>query len=242
MNETIQTICDHTSIRKFNKIKITEEQVDLIVNGALRGATAGNMMLYSIVKIRSRETLEKLAKSCDNQSFIRDADLALLFVVDSHKWHRFFENRGVVEKFPDYKSPQISDFILGMQDSIIAAQNAVLTAESLGIGTCYIGDIIENIEYHKELFHLPEYTMPATLVVFGNYDYKPDPRPRFAKKHIVFEEKYPEINDEFIEEMFAMKEFNDKEFALKFYERKMDAPFFKEMIRSIELYMKDWQK
>jgi len=242
MNEIITTICNHTSIRKFNNIRITEEQEKAILECAMRGATAGNMMLYSIIKIRDKETLDKLGKSCDNQPFIREADMALLFVVDSHKWHRYFENRGVFEKYTDYKSPQISDFILGMQDATIAAQNSVIAAESMEIGTCYIGDIMENMEYHKELFNLPEYTMPAALVVFGNYEYKPSIRPRFAKEYIVFNEKYPEIKDEFLEKMFEAKEANDKEFALKFYERKMAAPFFKEMIRCIKIYMQDWLK
>ena len=84
--------------------------------------------------------------------------------------------------------------------------------------------------------------MPATLVVLGNFDHKPELRPRFAKRHVVFKERYPDIEDEFIDEMFASKEINEKEFAMKFYERKMIAPFSKEMIRSIELYIKDWKK
>ena len=242
MNEVVRTILDHTSIRKFNNEKITEEQVRIILESAMRGATAGNMMLYSIIEIRSKDTLEKLSKSCDEQRFIGDAEIALLFVVDSYKWYRFFKSRGVLDQYTDFKGPQISDFLLGMEDAMIAAQNAVVAAESLGIGACYIGDIMENIEYHKKLFNLPEYTMPASLVVLGNFDHKPELRPRFAKRHVVFKERYPDIEDEFIDEMFASKEINEKDFAMKFYERKMIAPFSKEMIRSIELYMKDWKK
>ncbi|HHX11996.1 MAG TPA: nitroreductase [Clostridiales bacterium] len=241
MNEVIKLLKSHTSIRKFNALKIADEEVDQIIESAMQGATAGNMMAYSIIKIRSKDTLSKLAKSCDDQPFIACADLGLLFVADNYKWHKFYEQRNISEKFPDYSGPCISDFMLGVEDAMIAAQNAVIAAESLGIGTCYIGDIMENYEYHKELFNLPKYTMPIALVVMGNYDTKPKIRDRFDKSSVVFDEIYPTITDEFVNNMFSKEESKDKEFAVKFYKRKMDAPFFKEMTRSIKLYLNEWK-
>ena len=240
MNEIIKSIKSHASIRKFNETKITQEQVDSIIESAMRGATAGNMMYYSIIKIQSKEILSKLAKSCDDQPFIADASLALLFVVDNYKWHKYFEQRQINETFSDYSGPVINDFMLGVQDAMIAAQNAVIAAESLGIGTCYIGDIMENYEFHKELFNLPKYTMPATLVVMGNYDTHPQIRERFDEQFIVFDDKYPKISDDFINEMFSSSENGNPDFAKKFYARKINAHFFKEMMRSINLYLKDW--
>jgi nitroreductase len=240
MNEVIKLLKSHTSIRKFNEKSITDEQIEHILESAMQGATAGNMMAYSIIKIRSKDTLSKLAKSCDNQPFIAGADLALLFVADNYKWHKLYEQRNISDKFPDYKGPCISDFMLGVEDTMIAAQNAVIAAESLGIGTCYIGDIMENREYHKELFKLPQYTMPIALVVMGNYDVKAQKRERFEKSYVVFDETYPTITEKFINSMFLQEESKDKGFAEKFYKRKMDATFFKEMIRSIKLYMNEW--
>ncbi len=240
MNEVIKLLKSHTSIRKFNDIKITDEQIQHIIESALQGATAGNMMAYSIIKIRSKDTLMKLSKSCDNQPFIADADVALLFVADNYKWHKFYEQRNISETFPDYEGPCISDFMLGINDAMIAAQNAVIAAESMEIGTCYIGDIMENYEYHKELFNLPKYAMPAVLVIMGNYDTKPQKRERFDKSYVVFDETYPVITEDFINNMFSKEESKDNNFAVKFYKRKMDAPFFKEMIRSIKMYISEW--
>ncbi|MGD9678312.1 MAG: nitroreductase family protein [Vulcanibacillus sp.] len=240
MNEVIKLLKSHTSIRKFNETKITDEQVQYIIESAMQGATAGNMMAYSIIKIRSKDTLSKLAISCDNQPFIANADLALLFVADNYKWHSFYKQRNISNTFTDYEGPCISDFMLGVEDAMIAAQNAVIAAESLGIGICYIGDIMENYEYHKELFNLPNFTMPIALVVMGNYDTKPQIRERFDKSCVVFDEIYPAITEEFINNMFANEESKDKDFAVKYYKRKMDAPFFKEMIRSIKLYINEW--
>lgn len=240
MNEVIKLLKSHTSIRKFNETKITDEQIQHIIESAMQGATAGNMMAYSIIKIKSKDTLSKLAKSCDNQPFIAYADLALLFVADNYKWHKFYKQRNISETFPAYKGPCISDFMLGIEDGMIAAQNAVIAAESLGIGTCYIGDIMENYEFHKELFNLPKYTMPIALVVMGNYDIKPQTRERFDKSYVVFDESYPAITEDFIDDMFSKNESKDSDFAVKFFKRKMDAPFFKEMNRSIKLYINEW--
>ncbi|MDA3846456.1 MAG: nitroreductase family protein [Vallitaleaceae bacterium] len=242
MNKTIELLNNHKSIRKFNELLITPEEEQAIIHASMRGATAGNMMPYSIIKIRSKETLAKLADSCDHQPFIESAALALLYVVDNSKWHRLFELRDIKSTYTNYEGPVISDMILGMQDTMIAAQNAVIAAESLGIGTCYIGDILEHNEYHRELFNLPDYVMPATLIVMGRFDLVPKLRDRFDQEHIVFDEVYPDIDDNFINSMYKEKEKDNPDFAKKFYDRKMNADFFREKNRSLELYIKAWQK
>ena len=56
---------------------------------------------------------------------------------------------------------------MAIQDAMIAAQNAVVAAESFGLGSCYIGDILENVEEHKRLFHLDDYVIPITMLVMG---------------------------------------------------------------------------
>ncbi len=241
-NPTIDVLVNHTSIRKFNQEEISDEAVSTIIEAAKRGATAGNMMLYSIVKIRSKSSLKSLAKSCDDQPFIGDASLALLFVLDHHKWQKYFEISGLPERVEGFSGPSVSDFVLAMQDATIAAQNAVIAAESMGIGTCYIGDIMEHYETHKAFFNLPEYTMPAILVVFGHFDHKPVLRPRFEDEFTVFEETYPDINDAFIQKMFKEKDESTEDFAYKFYMRKKNADFFKEMNRSIHKYLSEWTK
>ena len=240
MNPTIDLIKNHTSIRKFNEQPVTEEEAQAVVDCAMRGASAGNMMQYTIIRIRDKETLAKLAESCDHQPFIAKAGLALLFVADNHKWQRFFESRKVTDHGQPYSGPEIPDLMLGIQDAMIAAQNSVLAAESLGLGTCYIGDIMENAEYHQELFGLPSHTMPVTLVVMGHYDSKPQLRSRFDPQYVVSEESYPAVDDVFINGMFFKEEQKQENFAQKFYSRKIESDFFKEMIRSIKVYLQQW--
>lgn len=65
------------------------------------------------------------------------------------------------------RHPSAGDLMLAVEDSSLAAQNAVTAAWSLGIGSCYIGDIMEHCELHRELFQLPPYVFPAVMLVLG---------------------------------------------------------------------------
>ncbi len=238
MNEVVRSIKEHRSIRSFNNVKITDEQIEEILHCIRRAPTAGNMMLYSVVKICDRKKLEWLSLKCDNQNFIGTADFALLFLADAHKYYSFFEEREV----ENYTEPCIADFMLANQDCMIAAQNGVIAAESMGIGTCYIGDIMENYEDIKAEFNLPKNVMPITMVVFGNYDDIPPLRDRFDKEFVVFDEVYPKVDSEFLDRMFARQEEKKQDFAQAFFDRKINSDFFAEMKRSINLYIEEWRK
>jgi DnaJ-class molecular chaperone len=87
------------------------------------------------------------------------------------------------------------------------------------------------------------------MLVFGHYDYKPQPRDRFDRKYIVFNEEYKTLNDNELKDMFSTNEeqFNPdnstfENFAQAFYNRKIGADFFKEMNRSIEKAWYEWTK
>ena len=133
--------------------------------------------------------------------------------------------------------------MLGVNDAIIACQNAVLAAESLGIGSCYIGDIMENYEIHKELLNLPKYTFPAAMITLGYYpeNMKRTYRDRFDSKYVVFEESYKSLTEDELKGMFSNKEdnmpktnpFNAKNYGELIYNRKTNAEFSREMDRSI---------
>jgi len=198
--------------------------------------------------------LKLLSESCDHQPFIAGADTALIFLVDINKWHRYFVNNGVEAYANDtdrqYNGPSFADAILGINDALIASENAVIAAESFGVGSCYIGDIMENFEYHKKLLNLPDYVFPSAMLVFGHYDHQPEPRSRFDSQFVVFEETYQELTDDQIEIMFKerSKLYNPsispmiKNYAQQFYNRKIGSDFFKEMNRSLQEIFKMFEK
>lgn len=256
MNNIIKVINNRTSLRRFSTEPVSQENKDIIINSALRAPTAGNLMLYSIIKVEDKNVLERLSKTCDNQPFIKTASFALVFVVDYQRLYDYFstnnyfsycKEQGLIPQFPD-----LSDLLLGSEDAICAAQSSVIAAESLGVGSCYIGDIIENYEIHKDIFNLQPLTFPLGMVVYGNYpkEYKPRMTNRFDTKYVVFNEKYKSLNKDELGEVYKDREstfnstnkFGAKNAAQFVYALKFGSEFAVEMRRSVNLAYKEWLK
>ena len=197
MNETLHLLLNRRSIRAYEKRPISAEDHDLLLRATLRAPTAGNMMLYSIIEVNDQAAKETLARSCDNQPFIATAPLVLLFLADYQRWHDYFRYSGVAElcqrRGEPMRVPLEGNLFLACNDALIAAQTAVIAAESLGIGSCYIGDIMENYEIHRDLFGLPPYVFPICLLCFGYPTRSQLARamtPRYDRKFIVFPDRY----------------------------------------------------
>lgn len=254
MNETLELLKSRSSLRKYEDKPISREDLDYILEGAMRAPTAGNMMMYSILVIEDQERKEILSRTCDNQPFIANAPTLLIFVADFQKWHDYYTYNGV-EQYCDknnleFNRPSEGSLFLALGDAIIAAQNAVIAAESIGVGSCYIGDIIEHYEEHKKLLNLPEYAFPAAMLCLGYYPegLKLTPKPRFDKKYVVFNEEYRSLNSDEIKDMYSSfdkrysseNKFGAENFAQMHYARKTGSDFSLEMARSMKEIIKIW--
>jgi FMN reductase (NADPH)/FMN reductase [NAD(P)H] len=243
------------SVRAYDEKEISHEIRAEILTATLRAPTAGNMMLYSIVDVKDQKIKERLAVTCDNQPFIARAPMVWLFVADYQRWYDYFLACGVNEvcqqKQIRMRKPEEGDLFLACCDALIAAQNAVIAAESFGIGSCYIGDIMEQYEVHQELFNLPQYTFPICMVVFGYPTQEQINRPytrRFDEKFILFENQYHRLHAEELKEMFAEHERpmskgqgKAENFGQAMYFRKFDSDFSVEMSRSVRLIVDTWK-
>lgn len=256
MNQTIDLLLKRRSVRGYEERAIPADIQAEILKATLRAPTAGNMMLYSIVNVTDQKMKDQLAISCDNQPFIARAPMVWLFLADYQRWFDYFLASGVEEickkKQLTMRKPQEGDLFLACCDALIAAQNAVIAAESFGIGSCYIGDIMEQYEFHKELFELPQYTFPICMLVFGYPTPEQMNRPytdRFDENFILFENRYRRLRTSELHEMFAAREEQmskgpGKEgitsFGQAMYFRKFDSEFSREMSRSVRLILKGW--
>lgn len=247
MNPVLETIHSRTSLRRYKDTAIRDDDLQTILDATLRAPTAGNMMLYSILTIKDQAVKITLSKTCDNQPFIARAPLVLVFLADYQRWFDYYRLSDV----EDLREPDVGDLLLAIDDALIAAQTAVLAAESLGIGTCYIGDIMENYEAHRELLGLPDYVFPAAMLTLGYYpdNYEPKFQNRYDQEYIVHNEKYRHLNDAELKAMFASleKEFSpNNKFGAKnmgqfTYARKTGSEFAREMSRSIRAALENWQ-
>jgi len=257
MNPVIETVLKRKSMSAYEKRAIAPEVRAELLRATLRAPTAGNLMLYSIIEVTDQSIKNKLVKTCDNQPFIARAPLVWLFLADYQRWVDYFITSGVAQLCEQTKTPmrkpEEGDLFLACCDAIIAAQTAVIAAESLGLGSCYIGDIMENYEIQRDLFELPKYVFPISLVCFGyptSQQINRKQTSRFQEKFILFENKYKRLSMPDFEEMFH--EENSHTFLGRdevlgahnlgqlIYTRKFNADFSKEMSRSVRLILKSW--
>ena len=204
-NPIIQSLMNRRSIRAYADTPVEPEKRQAIIDAARRAPTAGNMQMYSILEITDQELKEKLAVSCDNQPFIAKAPLVLIFLADYHKSYQLFKASGAEEfcarKGLNFRKPGLSELFLGMNDALIAAQNSVVAAEALGLGSCYIGDIMEKWEYHQEILNLPDLVFPVTMLCYGYPKGAPvgsgrGITSRHNQEFVLFENHYRHFSDE----------------------------------------------
>ena len=237
MNEVIRQLMDRKSVRAFTEQEISREDKELILHSAMQAPTAGNQQMYTIIDVTSQELKDALVKTCDNQNFIAKGKMVLIFCADYQKWYDAFAAAGCEPRLPAE-----GDLMLAVCDTMIAAQNAVVAAESLGIGSCYIGDVMENCEEQRKLLNLPEYVFPVGMLVFGYPTQQQIERKKPLRadlKHIVHENAYRKMEADELKEMLSNKAINMsyEDWIHAFCKRKYNSDFSREMSRSVAKYI-----
>lgn len=247
MNEVIKQLKARKSIRQFEEKEISNEIKKILFEAAFHAPTAGCQMLYTMLDITDQDKKNQLAEICDDQPFIAQAPMVIIFLADTQRWYDSYRYTGCEPRVPEE-----GDLLLACADAIIAAQNTVVAAESLGIGSCYIGDVLEHCEALRELLTLPEYVMPAAMLVYGyptESQLKRRKPIRFEEKYIVQENTYSQFSKE---EHFAMHQYymdqnnqNTKSVVERlqaFCQRKYMSDFSREMSRSARKYLDAFRK
>ena len=188
-NAILSALSARKSVRVFTPDPVTPDERAAILNAAFQAPTAGNQQLYTILDITDPALKATLADLCDHQPFIAGA-----------RWcWCSWPTAPLAQRLPRRghhgrpQAPGQGDLMLAVADTCIAAQNAVVAAESLGIGSCYIGDVLENAEAMRDALHLPQYVVPACMLVFGRPTEQQQRRPkpaRFAEQAVVCENVY----------------------------------------------------
>lgn len=240
MNEVIRQLAARKSVRAFEDRDIPGEVRAAILEAAAQAPTAGNQQLYTILDITDPELKRRLAETCDHQPFIAQAPMVLIFLADVCKWLDAYREAGC-----EPRAPGAGDVMLAASDAAIAAQNAVTAAWSLGVGSCYIGDVMERCEEHREMLNLPPHVFPAAMLVLGypteQQALRPKPE-RFSMADIVCENVYRCKDGPALREMFAGRcgARGYDAWMDAFCRRKYNSDFSREMTRSVEAYLRDF--
>jgi nitroreductase len=188
-NHVIDSLTAHRSIRKFKPDPVAPEVVAQILHAGIRGATSYNLQNYALLLVDNPEKKDALG--------VAHAPLAVIALVDQYRLQRWF---AVNDAGPSCFNGAHNLFI-AFWDTIIALQNIVVAAESLGLGTCYYGHIL-GVDV-QTLFGTPEFVFPAGMVAIGYPDECPPLNTRLPLEVVVHRNKYQLPSDEDIRCWYA---------------------------------------
>lgn len=182
MNEVIETILNHRSIRKFKNKPISEETIDKLVECAQAASTSSYQQVYSIIGVEEQEKKQRLAELAGNQAYVSDNGYFFVFCLD---YNRHMAAAEMMDKNLNDTIQTTEAFIVGTVDASLAAQNMAVAAESLGLGIVYIGGIRNNLKEVSDLLGCPDYVLPLFGMAIGYPDAAPGKKPRLPL-HAVF--------------------------------------------------------
>lgn len=199
MNETIQLLKNHRSVRDFDTEKeVREDQIEVIVEAALAGPNWINGQQVTVIEVRDPERKAALAKAAGNQRWIEEAPVFLVFCMDFYRAKLAAEKNGTEFKIVE----DLEAIIVGSTDVGIALGSTVIAAESMGLGIVPIGGLRRNPQTFVDLLNLPEYVFPISGLVVGYPRSVPGQKPRLPLKATLQKEQYDtkiqkEIIDQF---------------------------------------------
>jgi len=187
MNDVIQLIKNHRSIRKFKEKPLNEEQINAIVEAAQSASTSSYYQAYSIINITDPKLKHEL-RQVSGQSYVENNPNLFVFCADMNRMMTS-QSEEIQEKMKQ-NIENTEFFMMATIDTALAAQNAVIAAESMGLGICFIGSLRNNIKRVNDLLKLPKYVIPLFGIVVGYPNENPELKPRFNTDAILFENEY----------------------------------------------------
>ncbi|MFN2202501.1 MAG: NADPH-dependent oxidoreductase [Caldilineaceae bacterium] len=181
----IDQIYKHGSVRDYSAEPVSKETVEAIVAAAQRSASSSNLQVYSVVAVVDAERRSQISEIAGNQAHIIQAPVFLTWCADLSRLERVCQRRGYTQR-----AELMEPFLIAAVDVAIAMQTATLAAESLGLGTCYIGAIRNDPARLIELLNLPRLVFPISGMTLGWPAAQPKLRPRLPLDAVLHWEAY----------------------------------------------------
>ncbi len=186
MNQTIELMLSHRSIRKFTDQLVDAGDLERIILAAQSASTSSFLQAYSIIDVKNPEVRAQLSHLCGDQEYVEKSPIFLVFCGDTHRIKTVCDDT--------YESGWTEAFIIATVDAALSAQNAMLAAESLGLGGVYIGGIRNHPEEVSQLLKLPEEVYPVFGMCLGYPDQNHDVKQRLPKEIVYHVDHYTEMD------------------------------------------------
>jgi nitroreductase len=197
-NPVIETMMQRKSIREYTDESPTDEVISAIVKAGQQAPFA--YQLSSLLLLRKRKKIPFRAP------------LLFTICVDSHRFEAIMARRNWTIAQND-----LSLLLFGLQDAALMAENMVIAAESLGLGSCFLGNAPYRATAIIEEYKLPKRVFPMVQLAMGYPAENPPPRPRYPLEFALFEDEYPEFSEDQIEE--AMRVMDEGYLAQDYYRK-----------------------
>ncbi|WP_078576020.1 oxygen-insensitive NADPH nitroreductase [Salipaludibacillus agaradhaerens] len=192
MNDTLKTLLNHRSIRKFKDEPLSQEHITSIIKSAQMASTSSFIQAYTIIGVTDKAIKSQLAHLSGPQPYVEQNGHFFVFCADLYR-HTI---AGTMEKTAVTTSLESTEkFMVAVIDASLAAQNATIAAESMGYGICYIGGLRNDMKKVSELLSLPDYVIPLFGLAVGIPDTQTDQKPRLPMESIYYENTYPKDTD-----------------------------------------------
>jgi nitroreductase len=188
LTQTIDTLLSHRSVRSYLPTPVPAEALELAIAAAQSGSTSSNLQAWSVVAVEDAARKARINAVAGNQRQIEQAPLLLVWLADLSRLRRVANGQGSTSDGLDY----LEGFLLAVIDATLAAQNALVALESLGLGTCYIGAIRNDPATIAREFNLPDQVFPIFGLTVGFPDpaVKTDIKPRLPQTMVLHREQY----------------------------------------------------
>nr|WP_314482754.1 oxygen-insensitive NADPH nitroreductase [uncultured Pseudomonas sp.] len=187
-NAVIEQLLDHRSVRAFADQPLPDGTLDTLIAAAQSASTSSNLQVWSVVAVQDPGRKQRLSALAGNQAYIHQAPLFLVWLADLSRVARIGERQGVELE----ALPYLESLLLGTIDAALAAQNAVVALESLGLGSVYIGGIRNDIEGVAAELGLPSHVYPVfgLCVGYPASDRPAKVKPRLPQQVVLHHETY----------------------------------------------------
>lgn len=185
LTPVIEQIHRHASVRDYKADPVDRSLVEAIVGAGQRAATSSNLQMYAVVAVTDEHKRAELARLTGNQAHVAQAPIFLAWCADLSKLDRAAQLRN-----HPHSHSHVENFVLAAVDVALAAQNSVLAAESLGLGTCYIGSLRNQPRAVVELLGLPRLMFPLVGLTVGWPNVQAAIRPRLPQRAVLHWEAY----------------------------------------------------
>lgn len=190
MNQVIELLRSHRSIRKFTNTPVTQDQINQFVLAGQAAATSSFIQACTVIQVNAPEKRTALAEWAGNQQYVADAPVFLVFCADMQRHKLSCEMHQA-----DMLSGFTEQFITATVDCALFAQNVAIAAESEGLGVVYIGGIRNKVEQVADALQLPELTYPVFGMCIGHPDQDPEVKPRLPLSVVLKQDQYSDTDD-----------------------------------------------